>query len=227
MPFDETASARLHSAACERNREPMLAVLRRMLPARGRALEIASGTGQHVAWFAANLPGWHWQPTDFEDANLPSIAAWTGGDAREPALANVAPPLRLDVRDDPWPLPAEDGDAEAAGGPRYDAILCANMLHIAPWPACACLMRGAARHLAPRGVLVTYGPYLEDDVPVAPSNLEFDAFLRARDPASGLRRLADVRAEAAARGLALRERVAMPANNLMLVFARDAGAAAS
>jgi hypothetical protein len=99
------------------------------------------------------------------------------------------------------------------------------MLHIAPWPACACLMRGAARHLAPRGVLVTYGPYLEDDVPTAPTNLEFDAFLRARDPGSGLRRLADVRAEAGARGLALRERIAMPANNLMLVFARDARAA--
>jgi SAM-dependent methyltransferase len=226
MPVPATASARLFSAACERNRAPMLAVLRRVLPARGRALEVASGTGQHVAWFAAGLPGWHWQPTDADEAHLSSIAAWTAGGDDGPALANVAPPLRLDVRDDPWPLPAADGDADAeagdAGGPRYDAILCANMLHIAPWPACGALMRGAARHLAPGGVLLTYGPYLEDEVPTAPGNREFDAFLRARDPASGLRRLADVRAQAAAHGLALRERVAMPANNLMLVFARAA-----
>jgi len=211
MPFEPTPSARLRSAAAERNREPMLAVLRRVLPARGRALEIASGTGQHVAWFAAGLPGWRWQPTDLDAANLPSIAAWCDG-AGGAALANVAPPCRLDVLDDAWPLPAD--------APAWDAMLCANLLHIAPWAACAGLMRGAARHLAADGVLVTYGPCLEDDVPTAASNLEFDAFLRARDPASGLRRREDVCAVAADHGLRLRERVQMPANNLMLVFAR-------
>jgi hypothetical protein len=212
MPFEPTSGARLHSVACERNRQPMLEVLQRVLPAQGRALEIASGTGQHVAWFARHLPGWHWQPTDFTEANLPSIAAWCADDGTGGGpLAKVAPPLRLDVLASPW-LPGVP--------PPFDAILCTNMLHIAPWAACGALMRGAARHLADAGVLVTYGPYLEDEVPTAPSNLEFDAWLRRRDPASGLRRREDVVAAAAAAGLRQRERIAMPANNLMLVFER-------
>ena len=202
---------RLFSAAAERNRQPMLDVLARVLPARGRALEIASGTGQHVAWFARHLPGWEWQPTDFIADNLPSIAAWCDGRDGEGALANVAPALRLDVLAAPWPLAADA---------RFDAIVCTNMLHIAPAHATAALMRGAARWLGGDGVLVTYGPYLEDDVATARSNLEFDAWLRARDPASGLRRREDVVAAAAAAGLRQRERVAMPANNLMLVFER-------
>jgi len=212
MPFDILPGARLHSAACERNRQPMLEVLARVLPARGRALEIASGTGQHVAWFARHLPHWQWQPSDPEPANLASVAAWRDdpGDGGPP-LANVAPPLRLDVLDPPWSLPE---------GARYDAVLCTNMLHIAPWPACGALMRGAAACLAEGGVLVTYGPYLEDEIATAPSNLDFDAWLRARDPLSGLRRREDVEAEARAAALRLRERVAMPANNLMLVFER-------
>jgi hypothetical protein len=108
--------------------------------------------------------------------------------------------------------------------PVVDAIFCANMLHISPWPTCAALMQGAARHLAANGVLVLYGPYVVDGEPTAPSNVAFDADLRARDPAWGLRRLADVTAEAEAAGLALRERIAMPANNLLLAWARAASA---
>jgi hypothetical protein len=199
-----------YSAAADRNKQPILDVLRTVLPARGTALEIASGTGQHAAWFAAALPGWTWQPTEVDVGALPVIAAWTLQDG----LANVRPPLLLDVTAPQWP---ERGTAFAKP---FDAIYCANMLHISPWSTCAGLMQGSARHLAPNGVLVTYGPYLEDDVPTAPSNLAFDESLRSRDPAWGLRRLEDVAREAQRAGLALRERHAMPANNLLLVFAR-------
>ena len=196
------------SPAAERNRGPILAALQRLLPARGDALEIASGTGQHAAHFAAALPGWRWQPSDADPAALASIDAWCAG------IVNVAPALRLDVLEAMW-----------QGVPdRVDAIFCANMLHISPWSTCGALMRGAARRLADDGVLVLYGPYLVDGEPTAPSNAAFDADLRARDPAWGLRRLADVTREAEAAGLRLRERQAMPANNQLLVFAR-AGAA--
>lgn len=192
-----------HSPAADRNKEPILAVLRQVLPARGSALEIAAGTGQHTAWFAAGLPQWSWQPTEADPALLPAIAERIA----QAGLGNVRPPLLLDVLAAPWPL-----------ADRFDAVFCANMLHIAPWETCAALMQGAARHLRPGGLLATYGPYLEDDVPTAPGNLGFDASLRERDPAWGLRHLRDVKAEAQRAGLALAERHALPANNLLLVF---------
>jgi len=197
--------ARRRSAAAERNRAPILAVLQRVLPAHGVALEIASGTGQHVAHFAAALPGWHWQPSDGDARALASIDAWCAG------LANVRPAIPLDVMRARW-----DGAPE-----RVDAIFCANMLHISPWPMCAALMQGAARHLASAGLLVVYCPFVVDGTPTAASNLAFDADLRARDRAWGLRRLADVASEAGHAGLALRSHEPMPANNLLLVFARD------
>ena len=197
-----------HSPAADRNKEPILQVLRRVLPEHGCALEIASGTGQHVACFAAALPGWSWQPTEADTAMLSAIAARTV----QAGLRNVRPPRGLDVMAVRW------RDAGTAFDARFDAIFCANMLHIAPWATCAALMQGAARHLAPGGLLVTYGPYFEDAVPPAPGNEAFDASLRARDPAWGIRRLRDVEAEAQRAGLALRERHAMPANNLLLVF---------
>jgi SAM-dependent methyltransferase len=200
-----------HSPAADRNKQPILDVLRGLLPAHGTALEIASGTGQHVAWFAAALDGWTWQPTDADESALPAIAAWTS----QAGLANVRPPLLLDVMAAPWP---------AQGPPfaePFDAIYCANMFHISPWATCAALMQGCARHLAPDGVLVTYGPYLEDGVPTAPGNLSFDRSLRERNPAWGIRTLEDVSREAKRAGLALRERHAMPANNLLLVFRRS------
>lgn len=189
-----------HSPAAERNKEPILAALRQVLGPAGRALEVASGTGQHVAFFAQALPRWEWQPSEADAAMLPAIAQRTA------SMPNVLPPVLLDLLASDWPA-----------GP-FDAIFCANMLHIAPWACCAALMQGAAAHLAPGGVLVTYGPYLEDDVATAASNLAFDESLRARNPAWGLRRLADVTAEAQGAGLRLRERHAMPANNLLLVF---------
>jgi SAM-dependent methyltransferase len=193
----------LHSPAADRNKEAILAQLRSILGERGTALEIASGTGQHTAWFATALPGWTWQPTDFDPEMLPVIAERMA----QSRASNVLPPLRLDVTEPRWPFTA-----------KFDAIFCANMLHIAPWAACAGLMAGAARHLAPGGVLVTYGPYFEEDVPTAPSNLAFDQSLRTRDPAWGIRQLDDVVAEAGRNGLAFAQRHAMPANNLLLVF---------
>ncbi|PTT89859.1 SAM-dependent methyltransferase [Pelomonas sp. HMWF004] len=197
---------RRHSPAAERNAPPILAELQRLLPATGVMLEIASGTGQHAAFFSAGLPGWQWQPSDYEAGALPSIAAWCEG------LERVRPPITLDVLDADWPgVPAQ-----------VDAIYCANMIHIAPWACTAGVMRGAARHLAPQGWLITYGPYVEDGVATAPSNLAFDDSLKARDPAWGLRRLPDVAAAAGTCGLVLRERMEMPANNLLLTWQRMA-----
>jgi len=194
------------SPAADRNKQPILTMLRHVLPDAGSALEIASGTGQHVAWFAAGLPRWTWQPTDVQPAALNSIAAWV---VRQ-GLANVRPPLRLDVMSDCW-LPDDV---------RFDAIVCANMLHIAPWATCAALMQGSARHLTAGGALITYGPYLEDGVPTAEGNLAFDQSLRAQDAAWGLRRREDVEGEAARAGLQLAARHVMPANNLLLVWSR-------
>ena len=200
------APHRQHSPAAERNRGPILDELQRLLPAQGTALEVASGTGQHAAHFAAGLPGWQWQPSDGDARALTSIDAWCAG------LPNVRPALPLDVLAPHW-----------AGVPTpLDAVYCANMIHIAPWASCAALMQGAARHLSAQGRLLLYGPYLVDGEPTAPGNLAFDAELRARHPAWGLRRLGDVLAAADDAALALQERVAMPANNLLLVLARRA-----
>ena len=198
----------LHSPAAERNQQPILQALRQLLPARGVALEIASGTGQHVAFFAAQLPGWQWQPTDADQQSFASIAAWCA----RAGVHNVRAPLRMDVMAPHWP---------SEGGPfssRFDAIFCANMLHISPWLSCAALMQGAAQHLAPQGQLITYGPYLEQGVPTSPGNLAFDQSLRQRNPAWGLRPLEAVVQQAARAGLQLRQRIDMPANNLLLVF---------
>jgi SAM-dependent methyltransferase len=194
-----------HSPAAERNKEPILACLRKILPARGHALEIAAGTGQHAVFLAAALPDWTWLPTDADAAMLPAIA----GRIAQAGLANVLAPLQLDVTTTAWPQFPH----------KFDAIYCANMLHIAPWQACAGLMQGAARHLAPGGMLITYGPYFEQDVPPAASNLAFDDSLRARNADWGIRRLDAVDAAAGHAGLLRTQRHAMPANNLLLVFA--------
>jgi SAM-dependent methyltransferase len=198
------------SPAADRNKQVILEVLRQVLPARGHALEIASGTGQHAAWFAAALPQWIWQPTDAQESALPAIAARI----EQAGLANLRPPRRLDVLAPQWPA---DGESFAE---TFDAVYCANMLHISPWATCAGLMQGCARYLSPNGLLVLYGPYLEDGVPTAPSNLAFDQSLRSQSPDWGIRRLSDVKLEAQRAGLSLRERHAMPANNLLLVFGR-------
>ncbi|QHE85358.1 DUF938 domain-containing protein [Hydrogenophaga sp. BPS33] len=196
------------SPAAERNKEPILAVLRQLLPEHSRVLEIASGTGQHAAWFAAAMPHWTWQPTDLRADALPAISAWLA----ETGAPHVLAPLQLDVQASAWPLdPAEP----------FDAIYCANLLHIAPWDCCRALMEGAARHLAPEGLLVTYGPYLEEGVSTSAGNLAFDESLRQENAAWGIRHRAQVEQEAWRARLVLRERHAMPANNLLLVWARE------
>lgn len=194
------------SPAADRNKQPILDVLCRVLAGRGSALEVASGTGQHVAWFAAGLPHWTWQPTEAQLGALNTIAKRTA----QQGLTNVRPPVLLDVMAPQW----LDEDA------RFDLIFCANMLHIAPWATCAALMHGSARHLAPGGALVTYGPYLEDGVPTSAGNQAFDQSLREQDPAWGIRRREDVELQAAQAGLQLSARHAMPANNLLLVWSR-------
>lgn len=196
------------SSAAERNAAPILSALRQHLSARGKALEIASGTGQHAAHFAAALPGWRWQPSDWQDHAFASISQW----ADKSGARNVQPPVLLDVRAAQWP------DSSPHFGRDFDLVYCANMLHIAPWPCCAGLMQGAARHLRPGGLLVVYGPFVENDVATAPSNQAFDADLRRRDPEWGLRTLDAVCQEAAHAGLALQSRQSMPANNLLLCF---------
>jgi len=195
-----------YSPAADRNKQAILDVLVQVLAERGNALEIASGTGQHVAWFASSLPGWNWQPSDAQADGFESINAW----ALAQAVRNVRAPVLLDVMASSW-LPADQ---------RFDLIYCANMLHIAPWATCAALMRGSAQHLAHGGKLITYGPYFESAVPTSPGNLAFDQSLRERNPAWGIRRLEDVEAQAAKAGLKLSARHAMPANNLLLEWGR-------
>jgi len=193
------------SPASARNRDPLLAVLRRWLPASGTVVEVASGLGEHATWYAAALPQLTWQPTDYSPESLAILAA-----RREAAgLANLAPPLALNAADpDSWPLE------------RADAIVCNNMIHISPWAATEGLMAGAGRLLRGGAPLCLYGPYIEAEVETAPSNLAFDLDLKRRDPTWGLRDLEVVKALAAGHGLAFQERVAMPANNLCLLFRR-------
>jgi uncharacterized protein DUF938 len=194
--------ARRSAAATARNREPILGVLRRVLPPAGLVLEIASGTGEHACFFAGALPALTWQPTDLDEDNRASIAAWR----QEAALPNLLPPLALDATADAWPVP------------RANAIVNINMIHIAPWAACEGLMRGAARTLAVGAPLYLYGPFRRGGRHTAPSNEAFDAGLRARDERWGVRDLDEVAAVAAAAGLALDEVVEMPSNNLSVVF---------
>ena len=195
------------SPSAERNKQPILDVLQQVLPDRGTALEIASGTGQHVAWFARQLPLWTWQPTEAQHEALRNIEAWVA----QAGLDNVLGPMQLDVCSEPW-------FADAATTPAFDLIFCANMLHIAPWEATLALLRGSARRLAPGGKLVTYGPYFENNLPPAPTNVAFDQSLRERDASWGIRQRQDVEQAAAHAGLRLHARHAMPANNLLLVW---------
>jgi len=200
-----SGDGRLTAPAAERNKEPILEVLKRFVPETGLVLEIASGTGQHVMHFAAALPSLTWQPTDLNAEHLTSISAWI----RHSGLSNVRPPFELDVGADPWPVE------------RTDVVLCFNMIHIAPWAATSGLLKGAARVLAPGGVLFLYGPYKRFGAHTAPSNEAFDADLRARDPEWGLRDMEEVVALAGRYGLSLVEIVPMPANNFSVVFRRD------
>lgn len=196
-------SAKRESPAAQRNREPIADVLADVLPERGIVLEMASGTGEHVVHFAKRFAHLDWYPSDPDAGARASIAAHVA----QAGLANVMPPLALDAAASEWPLDAAD------------AIVCINMVHISPWQATEGLFAGAAPLLPPMdGPLILYGPYLEREVETAPSNLAFDESLKARDPRWGLRDLADVDALAKHHGFTRTLRVAMPANNLIVVY---------
>ena len=196
--------ARLSSPAVFRNRLAILKVLQGALPPTGSVLEIASGSGEHITYFAGRLPALDWQPSDPSPAARASIAAWTAVER----LANVRPPLELDASARPWPVSA------------VDAILAINMVHISPWAATQGLLQEAGRLLPQGGLLYLYGPFLQAGVPLAPSNVAFDADLRGRNLAWGLRDLADIAAEAALSGLVLETVLPMPANNLSVIVRR-------
>jgi len=197
------------SQACQRNRAPILAVLQRELPKTGLMLEIGAGTGQHAAYFAPHFPGLTWQPTDIDVAGHASIAAWAQASRKKTGATNICPPLALNVTAKDW----QPNNATC--------VMSANMLHIAPWECCLGLMAGAGITLIENGVLALYGPFKQDGAHTADSNASFDASLRARDPAWGIRDLEAVIDSAAAQGLAQQKTISMPANNLMLIFRRQ------
>jgi len=194
---------KLDHPSSERNKQPILDVLRRVLPSSGTVVEIAGGSGQHAVFFAENLPGVTWLPTDIDEERLASIRAWRD-ESNQP---NLLEPRRLDVLDNDW----EIGTVEI--------VFSANMVHITPWECCLGLLAGAQRHLAPGGLLVFYGPFRIGGEHTAPSNAAFDENLRGRDPRWGVSDL-EVICDAA-EGLVLEERVEMPANNQVLVFRRS------
>ena len=201
---DDLPPGALVAPAVARNRDPILAVLREVLPSRGVVLEIASGSGEHAAYFARALPGLVWQPSDTDPSALASISAYrdAGG------ASNLLAPLPIDARFPPWPVE------------EVDAVLSINMIHIAPWSACEGLFLGASQRLKPGGVLILYGPFNIDGTFTSESNAAFDAGLRARDPSFGIRDLADICVCAGRNALRLVSRVEMPANNQIIVFSR-------
>lgn len=201
--FGETGEAKRHAPATARNRDHISAVLRDALPRQGVVLEVASGTGEHVVHLAATFPHLTWQPSDYDEAGLASIAAW----AAESGLTNVNPAIRIDASAKDWSIV------------RADAILCINMVHISPWSATLGLMAGAARILPEGGLLYLYGPYRQHGVITAPSNEDFDVSLKDRNPGWGLRYVEDM--ISVAHGFALERIIEMPANNLSLIFRRS------
>jgi SAM-dependent methyltransferase len=203
--MSEETDPRLYYAHVARNREPILEVLRRVLPPQGLVLEVASGSGEHAAYFAKRLPTLFWQPTDLDPRALASIAAHrTAADA-----PNLLSPLRLDAMSEQWPVQ------------HADALVCINMIHITPWATCQGLMTGAERTLRAGGVLYLYGPYQINGRHTAQSNEEFDAWLRTQNAQWGVRDLAEVTALAQRHGFSLAETIPMPANNLSAVFERS------
>ncbi len=200
--FDDTGEAKRFAPATVRNREAIAEVLGGILPDKGMVLEIASGTGEHLVYFARVFPHLDWQPSDYDDAGLASIAVWSD----EAGLPNILPPVRIDALASDWPIS------------RADAMLCINMIHISPWEATAGLMTGAGRVLATGAPLYLYGPYRQHGVPLAEGNASFDASLTERNPDWGLRYVEDVAAAALQAGLRLEHIIPMPANNLSLVF---------
>jgi len=203
-PTEVLADGRLVSPSAERNKGPITELLLRLLPGQGDVLEISSGTGQHVLHFAQAMPHIFWQPTERDDDRLKSIASWLA-----PAgLPNVKAPIHLDVHDEIWPV------GEVA------AVVCLNMIHIAPPSATEALLRGTGRVIGSGGILFLYGPYRRQGRHISASNEAFDELLKANNPEWGVRNLEDVALLAAAESLELQEIHDMPANNLAIVFSK-------
>lgn len=221
---------RRHAPATVRNREPIAEVLARELPDKGRVLEIASGTGEHAVFFAARFPALTWQPSDPDAEALASIAAWRadypGNNLSAPLLLDAAAPAI-------WPISEAaailcinmDSDSCVSSNSvayrKFDACVCINMIHISDWAATLGLFKGCAQVLTNEAPIFLYGPYLEDEVETAASNLEFDRSLKARNPAWGLRHVQDVDRAASEHGFARTSRYEMPANNLVLIYRRS------
>lgn len=206
QPTPPSTDARLYAPAALRNRDPILAVLQPVLPASGLVLEVASGSGEHALCFARALPNLRFQPTDPDPSAVASCAAWRVCEGAD--TPNLLPPLRLDAQGTDWPVA------------RADAVLCINMIHIAPWGATEGLFRGASQVLGGGGPLITYGPYRRNGRHTAPSNAEFDETLRARNPAWGVRDLEAIVELAVSTGFTPPDIIPMPANNFTLVFQR-------
>ncbi|MBO6609818.1 DUF938 domain-containing protein [Altererythrobacter sp.] len=205
MYASRTDDKKRYAPATLRNREAISDVLALELPEAGLVLEVASGSGEHAHYFSERFPSLDWQPSDPDPAALASIEAWRADHGRP----NLLPPIELNGEDSDWALD------------HANAIFCANMVHIAPWEACEGMFAGAARLLPYGAPLILYGPYLEEDVETAPSNLAFDASLKSRNPSWGLRNVADIEALGTDYGFARTARYEMPANNLTLVYRRS------
>jgi SAM-dependent methyltransferase len=206
---------RLDAAAFHRNHEPIWAVLQKFLAGKsGDVVEVGSGTGQHVVHFAKHSPGVIWWPSDLNERHLKSIEAWR----LYSALPNIRPPLRIDLTDPAWCPAMHDG----SGPTELLAVFCANVIHIAPWRVAEGLFAGAGRYLRNDGRLYLYGPFKRDGKHTAMSNAVFDTSLREQDAEWGVRDIADIEKLAAGVGLALIEKLPMPANNMILVFGRSA-----
>lgn len=200
---------RQFAPATQRNREPILEILQRILPSTGTILEIASGTGEHAVFFAPRLSGQKWLPTDINYLSLASISAWLKYEPSD----NIYPPILLDVSANIWPVEVEQQYLR-----EITAIVSINMIHIAPWSACLGLMAGAGRILPENGILYLYGPFKQKGQHTAPSNAAFDEMLKSQNAAWGVRDLDDVIAVAEKHNLQWRETILMPANNLSVVF---------
>lgn len=220
-------SDKQHAPATQRNREPIAAVLARELPASGTVLEIAAGTGEHAVFFADRFPALNWQPTDPSPEALASIAAYR----KDYSGTNCAAPLLLDAaKPESWPVASASAilcinmdcyscsSKKSVGCRKFDACVCINMVHISEWAATIGFFNGCAQVLTNEASIILYGPYLEDEVETAASNLEFDRSLKARNPAWGLRHLGDVDRVASEHGFERTSRYKMPANNLMLIY---------
>lgn len=204
---------RQFAPATQRNREPILEVLQRILPSTGTILEIASGSGEHAVFFAPRLSGRKWLPTDINYLSLSSISAWLEYSPSD----KIYPPLLLDVCANIWPLEVEN-QPENQYLTEITAIVSINMIHIASWSACLGLMAGAGRILPQNGILYLYGPFKQNGQHTAPSNAAFDEMLNSHNAEWGVRNLDDVIAAAKIQNLQWRETVSMPANNLSVVF---------